>query len=131
MLGVGGSGMVVGVYAAWVLQAKLHVQEDINMKELYIAAGVLAVLNLLLGMVQPAVGCASLLGGLFGGLLAVKFGGSVSQALYWGLSGPFMAVLLVIRLVFDGLKLLAAAGAVVVVVSVQWVLGMAQSVKRM
>eukprot|EP00775_Hariotina_reticulata_P003565 gene3565-3833_t len=124
MLGVGGSGMVVGVYVAWVLQAKRHMQEDINMKELYIAAGVLVVLNLLLGMVQPAVGFASLAGGLLGGVLSVKFGGKVSEALYWGLSGPIMAVLLVVRLALDGLKLLVAAGAVVVVVSVRWVLGM-------
>lgn len=130
MVAVCGSGAVIGVFTTWTVLASKHLQQKIPMWTVYFQLGSLVALNLLLGLLQPAVGVASILGGMVGGVLAVNFAGPVALALQWSITLPVLATLFVLKLAFDAAKGLLAAAMVAVVFVTQFMTNMAQAVRR-
>jgi hypothetical protein len=130
MVGVAGAGAVMGVYTTWLILAVQHLSQDVPTGRLYVNVGVLLLLSLGLGVLQPAIGAASVLGGMLGGAIAVKLAEPLAAAMRWSLGMPVLLLLLVLRLGIDALKLLLLALVPLVVAGVQGVVGVVQAVRR-
>lgn len=130
MVGVAGAGAVLGLYTTWVLLAVQHLSQDVPTARLGINIGVLLLLSLGLGVIQPAIGAASVFGGMFGGVLALKLALPLAAGLRWSLSVPVLLLLFVVRMGIDALKLALLLLVPLLVAAVQGVLGVVQAVRK-
>lgn len=105
-VGVAGPGAVLGVYTTWSILATQYMRDVVPLRTIYSQGVLFMALMLALGLLQPAVSAASLLGGVLGGAVAVVIAGPVSRALRWCLALPVMAGLLLLRLLIDLLQVL-------------------------
>lgn len=110
---VAAPGAVLGMYAAWTLVAAQQLRGEVPLRLILSQGLLLAAALLALGLVQPAVGVASLAGGAAGGLLAPLVTAPLSRALRWGLTLPLLCALIGVRVGFDALKLLWLFGVFV------------------
>jgi hypothetical protein len=130
MVGVAGAGAVMGIYTTWFILAVQNLSQDVPTARLGVNVGVLLVLSLGLGVVQPAIGAASVIGGMLGGAIAVKLAVPFAAAMRWGLSVPVLLLLLVMRMAVDALKLALFALVPLLVAGVQGVVGVVQAVRK-
>jgi hypothetical protein len=100
-LGVTGPGAVLGLYTTWSILATQHLRDVAPLRTIYTQGLMLLAVLLALGIMQPAVSAASLLGGVLGGVLAVKAAGPCAEALRWGLAVPAMAGFVLLKLLLD------------------------------
>lgn len=130
MAAVCGSGAVIGVFTAWTVLAKKFLQQQLPMWTIYLQLSSLVGLNLLLGLLQPAIGVASIIGGMVGGVLAVKLAGPVAAALQWSVTLPVLASLFILKLILDAAKGVLAAGLMAAVFVAQLGSNLVQTVRR-
>lgn len=130
MTAVCGSGAVIGVFTAWAVLANKSLKHQIPARAVNVQLASLVLLNLVVGWLQPAVGIASIVGGLLGGALALLVAGPVAVALQWCLALPVIATLFLLKLMLDAAKGLLNAVLMVVVVISQWTASLVQSVRR-
>jgi hypothetical protein len=130
MVGVAGAGAVMGVYTTWVILAMQHLSQDVPTRRLGINLGVLLLLSLGLGVIQPAIGAASVAGGMLGGAVAVKLALPLAVAMRWSLGFPVLLLLFVLRMGIDALKLALLTLVPVIVAAVQGVVGVVQAVRK-
>lgn len=130
MVAVCGSGAVIGVFTTWTLLAGRFLQQRLPMWTLYLQLGSLVGLNLLLGLIQPAVGVASVLGGVIGGVLAVNATGLVAMALQWAIMLPVLTSLFILKVLFDAAKGMLTVGLMATVFAAQLGSNVVQIVRR-
>lgn len=130
VVGIAGAGAVLGVYTAWTILAVQHLKDDVPVWGLGVNAGLVLLLSLGFGVMQPAIGAASVVGGVLGGALALKLAVPLAQALKWGMAVPFLVLLFVVRMGVDAVKLLLLALVPLIIAAVQGVTGLVQTVRR-
>jgi hypothetical protein len=132
MLCVAAPGTVLGLYTAWTILAAWHLRQDVPMRTIYAQGGLLLGLLLALGLLQPAVGVASLAGGMLGGVLsASRVAGYLAVALRWCMAIPAVGGLLVLRLGFDLLKVTWLGCVFATASAYQLVMDVVKTVRRL
>lgn len=131
VMGVTGPGAVLGVYTTWTIVATRYMRIVVPLRTIYIQGVLLLLLLLGLGLLQPAVSAASLLGGIIGGAVAVVAVEPVAAALKWALALPAMAGLVLLRLLIDLVQVLWFSVVFVAAAAWQLVTDIVSTVRRL
>jgi hypothetical protein len=130
-IGVAGPGAVLGVYTTWSIVATQYMRDVVPLRTVYTQGLMLLALLLVVGLLQPAVSPASLLGGMIGGALAVQIAAPCSKALRWCLALPAMAGLLLLKLLVDLVQVVWFGSVFVAAAAWQFVQDVVGTVRRL
>lgn len=130
-VGVTGPGATLGVYTTWTIVAAHYMRDVVPLRTIYTQGALLLAVLLGLGLLQPAVSPASLLGGSVGGAVAVFVCQPVAEALRWALALPAMVGLVGLRLLIDLVQVLWLSGVFVAAAVWQFMKETVSTVRRL